>query len=83
MSEPNKKNLHVPHNKCLRLVNTHKFQFLRSSRKRVVSWFVICFKIYFRVCVLLQNIYQNAQPQFFTVLGTTFLAMAEMLMMDH
>ena len=39
-----------------------------------------CFKIYFRVCGLLQNVCQNAQPQFITVLETTFLTMAELLL---
>ena len=59
----------------------HKLQFLRSSRKRVVYGFAICFKIYFRVCHLLQNIYQNAPPQFISVLETTFLTM-ELLLVD-
>ena len=32
------------------------------------------------ICDLLQNIYQNAQPQFITVLETTSLAIAELLL---
>ena len=72
MSEPNKK-MYTYH-----IINVWDLLILTSSQGPITQ--VKPQASSFRVCDLLQNIYQNAQPQFITGFVTTFLAMAELLL---